>query len=37
MTLKESWFMIVALIAYLLMAEYNRRLDAEEQRFIEEM
>lgn len=30
MTLKESWFMIVALVAYLLMSEYNRRLDEEE-------
>lgn len=30
MTVRESWFMIVALIAYLLMSEYNRRLDEEE-------
>jgi hypothetical protein len=35
LTLKESWFMIVALVAYLLMAEYNRRLDEEEMHFVE--
>ena len=37
LTLKESWFMIVAFAAYLLMAEYNRRLDEEEQKIIEEL
>ena len=35
LTLKESWFMIVALVAYLLMAEYNRRLDEEEMHIVE--
>jgi len=35
LTVRESWFMIVALVAYLLMSEYNRRLDEEEQRIIE--
>ena len=34
LTLKESWFMIVALVAYLLMSEYNRRLDEEEMHFV---
>lgn len=34
MTIKESWFMIVALVAYLLMSEYNRRLDEDEMRLI---
>jgi hypothetical protein len=29
--------MIVAFAAYLLMAEYNRRLDEEEQKIIEEL
>ena len=30
-TLRESWFAIVALIVYLCLSEYNKRLDADEQ------
>jgi len=30
-TLRESWFAIVAIIVYLILSEYNKRLDAEEQ------
>ncbi len=36
LTIKESWFMILAFVAYLLLSEYNRRLDEDEQRMIEE-
>lgn len=34
-TLRESWFAIVAFILYLCLSEYNKRLDADEQRIIE--
>ena len=33
-TLRESWFAILALIVYLCLSEYNKRLDAEEQQLI---
>jgi large-conductance mechanosensitive channel len=33
-TLRESWFAIVALIVYLCLSEYNKRLDADEQKII---
>ena len=33
-TLRESWFAILAIIVYLCLSEYNKRLDAEEQKFI---
>ena len=36
LTIKESWFMILAFVAYLLLSEYNRRLDEDEMRRIEE-
>jgi len=34
-TIRESWFAIVAIIAYLCLNEYNKRLDLEEQRLVE--
>ena len=36
LTIKESWFMILAFVAYLLLSEYNRKLDEDEKRIIEE-
>jgi hypothetical protein len=33
-TLRESWFAILAIIVYLILSEYNKRLDAEEQQII---
>lgn len=34
-TLRESWFAIVAIIIYLCLAEYNKRLDADEMRIVQ--
>jgi hypothetical protein len=33
--LRECWFAIVALIVYLILREYNNRLDLEEQQIVE--
>jgi hypothetical protein len=35
LTLRESWFAIVAIIVYLCLNEYNKRLDQEEQAIYE--
>ncbi len=34
-TLRESWFVLVALLAYLLLKSYNDFLDREEQKLVD--